>query len=139
VGPALLHWTEEWNRYQSPARVGRSDRDLWLLRLHVYTCSACASPWTNNRHGKAQVGEIDRRHMRFPTFVAQRNALFLMLGLVSAELGSNGCAPLGFAAADPLFVPSRLRNPAEHILPATLEPVGVLSPVQALSSERTGQ
>jgi hypothetical protein len=35
--------------------------------------------------------------------------------------------------------PIRLRNPAEHILPATLEPVGVLSPVQALSSERTGQ
>jgi len=35
--------------------------------------------------------------------------------------------------------PIRLRNPAEHILPATLEPVGVLSPVQALSGERTGQ
>ncbi len=35
--------------------------------------------------------------------------------------------------------PIRLRNPAEHVLPATLEPVGVLSPVQALSSERTGQ
>ena len=137
--------------------------------------------------------------MRFPTFVAQRNAPFLMLGIVSAELGSNGCAPLDFAVAGPLLagvaaiadrsesttsiivistsagvptvpvpdggarrdlpaatvlvpptireadpprngqVPSRLRNPAEHILPATLEPVGVLSPVQALSSERTGQ
>jgi hypothetical protein len=35
--------------------------------------------------------------------------------------------------------PSHLRNPAEHILPAPLEPVGVLTPVQALSSERTGQ
>jgi hypothetical protein len=35
--------------------------------------------------------------------------------------------------------PRRSRNPAEHILPAPLEPVGVLSPVQALSSERTGQ
>ncbi len=35
--------------------------------------------------------------------------------------------------------PGRSRNPAEHILPAMLEPVGGLSPVQALSSERTGQ
>lgn len=44
-----------------------------------------------------------------------------------ADLPRNGQAP------------SRSRNPAEHFLPATLEPVGVLSPVQALSSERTGQ
>ena len=50
--------------------------------------------------------------------------------------------PLPIREADPPRngqVPSHLRNPAEHILPAPLEPVGVLSPVQALSSERTGQ
>lgn len=50
--------------------------------------------------------------------------------------------PLVIREADPPRngqPPSRLRNPAEHILPAPLEPVGVLTPVQALSSERTGQ
>ena len=50
--------------------------------------------------------------------------------------------PLPIREADPPRngqPPSRLRNPAEHILPAPLEPVGVLTPVQALSSERTGQ
>jgi len=50
--------------------------------------------------------------------------------------------PLLIREADPPRngqAPSRLRNPAEHILPAPLEPVGVLTPVQALSSERTGQ
>jgi uncharacterized protein DUF3568 len=35
--------------------------------------------------------------------------------------------------------PSRQKDPAERIFPATLEPVGVLSPVQGLSSGRTGQ
>jgi hypothetical protein len=38
----------------------------------------------------------------------------------------------GEPAADP-------RDPAEHILPAPLEPVGVLSPVPALSAGRTGR
>jgi hypothetical protein len=50
--------------------------------------------------------------------------------------------PLPIREADPPRngqPPSRLRNHAEHILPAPLEPVGVLTPVQALSSERTGQ
>jgi hypothetical protein len=50
--------------------------------------------------------------------------------------------PLPIREADPPRngqAPSPSRNPAEHILPATLEPVGVLSPVQGLSSERTGQ
>ena len=50
--------------------------------------------------------------------------------------------PLSIREPDPPRsgqAPSRLRNPAEHILPAPLEPVGVLTPVQALSSERTGQ
>jgi hypothetical protein len=50
--------------------------------------------------------------------------------------------PLPIREADPPRngqPPNRLRNPAEHILPAPLEPVGVLTPVQPLSSERTGQ
>lgn len=40
--------------------------------------------------------------MRF-LVLAQRNALVLTLGLLSAALGAGGCATLGFAAAGPLY------------------------------------
>lgn len=40
--------------------------------------------------------------MRF-LVVAERNALVLTLGLLSAALGTGGCATLGFAAAGPLY------------------------------------
>ena len=47
--------------------------------------------------------------------------------------------PVTRAVPLPTQAPSHQRDPAERILPATLEPVGVLSPVPALSSGRSGQ
>jgi len=79
--------------------------------------------------------------MRFPTFVSA--ALGIMVrARRDLPAATVRVPPPTIGEADPPRngqVPSRLRNPAEHIFPATLEPVGVLSPAQALSSERTGQ